>query len=73
MSLTASCSGYPVFNYTKMTFAHPKGLVSPRYWLLWGGIFLMMTCSFAEIFCNGKSIYTVSLLPSLPLSSSTRD
>ena len=71
-------AGYPVYNYSKMTFTDPRGLVSPRYvrlhfpysnicsrtdwlrrqYLLWAGIFIMLTGAFTEIFCNGRSIVT---------------
>ena len=74
--------GYPVYNYSRMTFSDPRGLVSPRYvrppflpfpfrfrpssilifcyrqYLLWAGIFIMLTGAFTEIFCNGRSIVT---------------
>lgn len=42
---SADYQGLPYFNYTKMSFTDPKGLVSPRFYLLWSGIFIMLVVS----------------------------
>lgn len=46
-----------VWNYNKMKWANAQGTVSPRYWILFPAIFLMIVASFTELGCNGKSIY----------------
>ncbi|KAH0562517.1 hypothetical protein GP486_002792 [Trichoglossum hirsutum] len=45
-----------------MTFASlnlkdPKHHPSPRYWLLWPGVLMMIVVSFTELFCQYKIIY----------------
>ncbi|KAL8292838.1 hypothetical protein RQP46_000532 [Phenoliferia psychrophenolica] len=54
---SADYNGWAVINYTKMSFANPKGQVSPRYWILWAGILVMLVCSFAEVGANYRTIY----------------
>lgn len=54
---SSSYDGYMVWNYNKMKWANAQGTVSPRYWILFPAIFLMIVASFTELGCNGRSIY----------------
>ncbi|TPX64663.1 hypothetical protein SpCBS45565_g05710 [Spizellomyces sp. 'palustris'] len=45
----------PFLSLSKL--ADPANHPTPRYWLLWPGIMLMICASFAELFYNWRSIY----------------
>jgi len=46
---------YPLMTYVSLSFAQPEDVInspSPRYWLLWPGILIMLLYSFTDIFLN---------------------
>lgn len=53
---TDDYNGWPVVNCTKASFADPKGIVSPRYWILWPGVFLMLVGSLVSLAVDSASI-----------------
>jgi hypothetical protein len=43
---------FPLISYFAMSFSDPDKYVthpSPRYWLLWPGVFMMLLYSFADV------------------------
>ncbi|KAF9652330.1 OPT superfamily oligopeptide transporter [Thelephora ganbajun] len=51
---------YPLFSITSLSFKNPEVFLekpSPRYWLLWPGVLIMLLYSFTDVF--------LSVLPSL--------
>ncbi|KAL8284034.1 hypothetical protein RQP46_005147 [Phenoliferia psychrophenolica] len=51
-------SGYNIISYNKMDFgSFAEGVVSPRYWLLWPGVLLMLLVAFTDLLVDGKVIY----------------
>lgn len=44
-------------NYMSMSLADPKNAPSPRYWLLWPGVMVMICASFAEMGVQYKLIW----------------
>ena len=51
---------FPLLTMTGLSFRDPEALLenpSPRYWLLWPGVLIMLLYSFTDIF--------ISVLPSL--------
>ncbi|TBU28065.1 OPT oligopeptide transporter [Dichomitus squalens] len=50
---------YPLVTYNSLAFNDPKLYTthpSPRYWLLWPGVFMMMLYSFADLAINSGSV-----------------
>ncbi|OQO12825.1 hypothetical protein B0A48_02289 [Cryoendolithus antarcticus] len=48
---------YPGYiNYMSMVLDDPVGKPSPRYWMLWPGVCLLLAGAFAELFANYKSV-----------------
>ncbi|KAI0760527.1 oligopeptide transporter [Fomes fomentarius] len=50
---------YPLVTYNALVFADPDQYVSapsPRYWLLWPGVLMMLVYSFADLAMNSGSI-----------------
>ncbi|KAI9814903.1 MAG: hypothetical protein M1832_005631 [Thelocarpon impressellum] len=43
--------------FASFKLADPKNAPSPRYWLLWPGVLLMLVVSFTELFCQYKVLY----------------
>ena len=44
---------YPLISYQALSFSDPEKYItqpSPRYWLLWPGVLIMLMYSFADIF-----------------------
>ncbi|KAK2461174.1 hypothetical protein APHAL10511_006701 [Amanita phalloides] len=56
---------YPLVSYLALSFKDPEEFIanpSPRYWLLWPGIFIMLLYSFAEVvFSLGPLLTTMKL------------
>ncbi|RPD54927.1 OPT oligopeptide transporter [Lentinus tigrinus ALCF2SS1-7] len=51
---------YPLITYQALSFSDPTLYTtapSPRYWLLWPGILMMLLYSFADLAMNSGSIY----------------
>ncbi|PWN96106.1 OPT superfamily oligopeptide transporter [Tilletiopsis washingtonensis] len=46
---------YTSMNYKPLTQDIHEA--SPRYWLLWPGVFIMLLCSVTEVACNAPTIY----------------
>lgn len=43
---------FPLISYVSLSFANPEQYVtrpSPRYWLLWPGVLIMLVYSFADV------------------------
>lgn len=53
LAVGISVSGeYPLVSYLSLSFQDPEHFIaqpSPRYWLLWPGIFIMLLYSFTEV------------------------
>lgn len=48
----AASDEYPLISYVSMSFSDPETYTntpSPRYWLLWPGVMIMLLYSFADI------------------------
>ncbi|KAI0754239.1 oligopeptide transporter [Daedaleopsis nitida] len=51
---------YPLITYNALVFSDPDKYVSepsPRYWLLWPGVLMMLLYSFADLAMNSGSIF----------------
>ncbi|EEB99371.1 hypothetical protein MPER_00963, partial [Moniliophthora perniciosa FA553] len=50
-----------IFSVMSLTFVDPSEYItspSPRYWLLWPGVLMMLLYSFADIFCSLLPFFT---------------
>ncbi|PPQ96836.1 hypothetical protein CVT26_006005 [Gymnopilus dilepis] len=61
---------YPLISYQALSFSDPEKYItqpSPRYWLLWPGVLIMLMYSFADIFLtlipHARSLLNVSFNP----------
>ncbi|KAF9460024.1 oligopeptide transporter [Collybia nuda] len=54
---------YPLWSYQALSFSDPEKYVttpSPRYWLLWPGVLIMLLYSFADVMISmGAILYTM--------------
>ncbi|KAI0761256.1 oligopeptide transporter [Trametes elegans] len=58
---SAASEEYPLVSYSGLSFSDPDKYTSapsPRYWLLWPGILMMLLYSFADLAMNSGSIVT---------------
>ncbi|TFK48797.1 OPT oligopeptide transporter [Heliocybe sulcata] len=64
---------YPGYvNMMGMALDDPVHAPSPRYWLIWPGTLMLLCASFAEVFCNFKSIITAVKHMIVPLIAKLR-
>ncbi|KAI0676232.1 oligopeptide transporter [Trametes maxima] len=57
----AASEEYPLVSYNGLSFSNPDKYTSapsPRYWLLWPGILMMLLYSFADLGMNSGAIFT---------------
>ena len=53
--LTPISKDYPLFTSASLNFHDPEAFLenpSPRYWLLWPGVLIMLLYSFTDVFLN---------------------
>jgi hypothetical protein len=53
--VTPISESYPLFTVASLNFHDPEVFLerpSPRYWLLWPGVLIMLLYSFTDIFLN---------------------
>ncbi|ORY82431.1 oligopeptide transporter [Protomyces lactucae-debilis] len=49
---------YPLWvNYNSLSLKDPINKPSPRYWMLWPGVFIMLCASFAEVAMHGPVLF----------------
>ncbi|KAI0768694.1 OPT oligopeptide transporter [Trametes elegans] len=57
----AASKSFPLISYNSLSFDHPSDFTtapSPRYWLLWPGILMMLLYSFVDLAMNSGFIIT---------------
>ncbi|KAI9675061.1 MAG: hypothetical protein M1817_001467 [Caeruleum heppii] len=46
-------------SFASFNLKDPKNMPSPRYWLLWPGVLVMIVVSFTELFCQYQIMYAL--------------
>ncbi|KAL9106236.1 MAG: hypothetical protein Q9227_008704 [Pyrenula ochraceoflavens] len=69
-AVSAKYPGY--MNYMGMVLEDPVNKPSPRYWLLWPGVMLLLVGAFAELGANYKTLWATFKLVMRPIFSRFR-